>query len=238
VAHNAFGVVIMRILCWSVGGLVALCGLCTSTAEASIVFGQRDTFLASNGNPDVMGWIRGVNAITLPSVVLSGGPGGANDAYLQNTSTGTTGSNSRMSMFNQDQWTGDYLDAGVTLITADMADFGTTPLYMRLAIEDDFGTEWGSTDAAFLPADGKWHSLSFDMTAAGLTNLQGAAPLSHSLANVGILRMVSNQEGPNFRGDILLGVMGVDNITALPEPAFAPLLAIGAGLLRRRQRSS
>jgi len=228
----------MRI-CVLVCGVAAWIGLCASTVEGTIVFGQRDTFVDSNGNPDVMGWIRGVNAITLPSVVPTGGPDGGTDPYLQNTSTGTTGSNSRMSMFNQDQWTGDYLDAGVTLITADMADFGTTPLYMRLAIEDDFGTEWGSTNSAFLPADGKWHSLSFDMTASGLTLLQGTAPLSHSLANVGILRMVSNQEGPNFRGDILLGVMGVDNITALPEPTVAPLVAaLGAGLLRRRRRGS
>jgi hypothetical protein len=204
-------------------------------ASAQITFGQIDDF-QTNNNP--LGWIRGVNSPQLPFVVDTGGPQG-NDAFLQNNSTGTTGSNSRMSMFNQQQWTGDYLDAGVTLITAEMADFGSTPLYMRIAIEDDFGTEWGSTNADFLPADGHWYPISFDMTASGLTLLQGSAPLTHSLANVGILRLVSNAEGPSFRGDVLQGALGIDEVAAVPEPELPAFVgALLAALRCRRRRVS
>ncbi|PWB73274.1 MAG: hypothetical protein C3F15_10055, partial [Holophagae bacterium] len=58
-----------------------------------------------------MGWEEGAPSPNPPVNVADGGPGGAGDAYLENTSSGGTGAGSRMVMFNNAQWTGDYVAA-------------------------------------------------------------------------------------------------------------------------------
>ena len=209
----------------------------SAAASAQITFGQIDDF-QTTGDVLTLGWTRGANAPTAPintypNVVDTGGPEG-NDPYLLLYSTGTSGSGSRMNMFNENQWTGNYLAAGVTLITAQMADFTSTPLYMRIAIQDDIGTEYGSTNAAFVPADGQWQQVSFDLHTSGLTPLQGTHPLTVALTTVGVLRLLSNQEGPSFQGDIRPGSIGIDEIAAVPEPGMLGLLGVLAAVYRRR----
>jgi hypothetical protein len=204
------------------------------SAAGQITFGQIDDFQLSNTGNNALGWTRGLNSPQLPFVVAPGGPQG-NDGLLEVTSTGTSGSNSRMNFFNASQWTGNYVAAGVTQITAQIADFGTTPLYMRIAFQDAFGTEYGSTNFDLVPADGKWYPVSFDLTPSGLTLLQGSETAEQALTTVGILRVLSNAEMPSFRGDVIQGVLGMDEVAAVPEPvdAIVPIL-LTAALVRRR----
>jgi hypothetical protein len=202
-------------------------------ASAAITFGQVDTF--QDGL--TAGWSQGAASPNPSSVIAGGGPGGASDAYLQNVSVGGFGAGSKMVMFNTSQWAGDYGTAGVNRITADMANFGSSPLSMRVALQDGNFVDYSSTLAAVLPADGKWHPVVFDLTNAGLTSLGGADTLQQALANVSQLRLLSSA-GPAFNGDALAGTLGVDNIraTSTPEPSSILFILGVIGAMPRRRR--
>ena len=81
-----------------------------------------------------LGWSEGAGSSNPPTHVTDGGPAGAGDGFVRNVSGGF-GAGSRLAMFNESgQWTGDYVSAGVTRIDAQLANFGTSPLAMRIAI--------------------------------------------------------------------------------------------------------
>jgi hypothetical protein len=177
----------------------------------------------------------GPNSPQLPFAVSTGGPQGANDGFVQAVSTGTSGANSKMIMFNQDQWTGNYVAAGVTQITAELANLGANPLSMRIAIQDNVGSEYGSTVASALPADGQWHLISFNLSASGLSLIQGSSSPTQALSNVGMLRILSAANGPSFIGDTVAATLGADDIAAVPEPiTVLPVLIAMSLFLRRR----
>jgi hypothetical protein len=204
-------------------------------SAAQITLGQIDDFDINAPGNVTLGWTRGANAPELPFVVATGGPHGS-DSFLKVNSIGGSGSQSRMNFFNASQWTGNYVAAGVTQITAEVADFGTTPLYMRIAFEDSFGTEFGSTNFDLVPADGHWYPVSFDLTPAGLTLLQGSESAEQALTTVGILRVLSNAEMPSFRGDIIVGTLGLDEVAAVPEPGTTVCAVLCGLTLLARQR--
>lgn len=183
-------------------------------------------------------WTEGVPSPNPPVNVPDGGPLGDGDAWLQNVSSGGSGPGSSLVMFNFEQWAGDYLAAGVSAIEADLANFGAEPLYMRIAFEGEGGTQYGSTDAFVLPADGAWHHVRFDLLAVAV--IAGSDTLEDVLASVTTLRILSAEDGPGWAGDRIVATLGVDNIqavAAVPAPAALWLL-IGAlaGLGFRRRR--
>jgi hypothetical protein len=205
--------------------------LLPSFANGQITFGQVDNFQSL----DTSGWTMGLNSIMLPIVISTGGPEGANDPWLEVISTGGAKANSKMVTFNAQQWTGNYVTAGVTAITAEMADFGPSPLYMRTAIQDNFGSEYGSTTAFMLPPDSQWHLVTFDMTPQGQSLIQGGSSATQALSDVGVLRILSAQNAPLFMADTVQATLGIDDITAVPEPTLLAGLSLAA-LLRRPRR--
>ncbi len=192
---------------------LVVCGLLMPQEVRAIACGQVDDFEGGT----TMGWMEGLFSPNPPTNVANGGPSGAGDNYLRNVSSGAAGPGSRMVMFNTLQWTGNYLAAGVTRIEADMANFGASPLSMRIAIEGT-ATRFGSSAAVALPADGQWHSVTFDLTSADLSLISGLATLDTVLGNVQTLRILSAAAGPSWQGDAIVATLGVDNITAIVVP--------------------
>lgn len=180
-------------------------------SRAAVSFGQIDTF--QDGT--TMSWNEGVSSPNPPTNVSTGGPAGAGDRYLQNISSGGSGAGSKMVMFNDVQWTGNYNAAGVDRITAQMANLGSSTLHMRIAIRGGPSSSiYGSAVAADLPADGLWRPVTFDLTSSALTSIVGADTLAQVLGNVTELRILSAVGGASFAGDPIQGTLGVDNITA------------------------
>ena len=63
------------------------------------------------------GWTFGGGPLGVPSTpqpVVSGGAGGADDQFMQITSTGGSGPGSKLSAINPTAWGGNYTDAGLT----------------------------------------------------------------------------------------------------------------------------
>jgi hypothetical protein len=225
----------MRVITPLIAAIVsALALLAAGQARAAITFHQLDDFQSG-----LQGWGEGSASINPPTWIFSGGPNGANDAFIQNSSSGGGGAGSKQVTFNTAQWAGNYNAAGVTRITMDLKNAGATPLAMRVTLRD-FTTVYSSLTAFPVLNDGQWHRAVFDLDAAhlGKAPATGADSLSTVLSNVTEMRLVSAAAGPSFFGDAIQSSVDVDNIfaTSIPEPATATLAA-GIALLALARRS-
>ena len=198
--------------------------------------GQLDDF--QDGT--TQGWEAGAFHPNPPANVL--GAGG--DRYLRVTSRGGLGPGSRLSVFNIDgQWAGDYVEAGITALSAEVANFGATDVDLRLLLadpqEDDIPANVAvTTEAVHLPAGSGWTEAVFSIAPEDLTVVDGA--VEALLAGVTELRLFHNP-APDFPPPpngppAIAATVGIDNIRAIPEPGTLLLLAAGAGGLIRRRR--
>ena len=194
----------------------------------AITAGQADSF--QNGS--VSGWISGPPHPLPPSVVTGGGPAGSADNYLLLQATGLQGPGGKLAAFNREQWTGNYTAAGVAAITMDLRNFGATDLLLRLYVEGPNSSTGISTVPIRLVAGSGWSAVSFAMTPDALSGLATSA-----LSGVTELRLF-HAISPIFPGQNIATQLGVDNISAVPEPAAWALLASGLllmGGLRNRK---
>lgn len=239
-----------RILTTSAAALMLALPALPTVAAGQIVPGQRDTF--EDGT--TQGWgaaiMPGVVHPAPPVNVPAGGPGGADDAFLRLTSIGGTGAGiepgSRLSTLNVgNQWTGDYLAAGITHIELDAINLGSTDLLLRILISDPLmGPPANIAVSAVgipLAPGGSWTHLAFPLFGPGglIANL---GSVSAALMNATELR-VYHSETPALPPTPVAAQLGVDNITASVVPEPASLLLVATGMLaliaigRRRPRS-
>ncbi|HVU63153.1 MAG TPA: hypothetical protein VHC70_04205 [Phycisphaerales bacterium] len=212
------------------GFVLAWLGVFAGRAQA-IVAGQIDTFSSGAQN-----WATGASGN--PSVTLGGGPGGATDPFLQLVSDGS-GPSGRLIEFNRAQWLGDYVAAGVTSIEMDITNIGSTPLDIRIAFKDTQGfggNGYASTTSFSLVNDGLWHHVAFGLSASDLTAVGSPTPLGTFLTNPQEFRILSSSS-PALNGDFLMAKLGVDNVTAVPAPAGALCVGLGALVASRRRRT-
>ena len=188
--------------------LVAWAGL-ASPAAAAVVLGQTDDF--EDGT--TQGWFVPEIHPAPPVNVPSGGPAGADDAYLYLTALGGSGPGSRLVVLNDAQWAGDYIAAGVGAITMDLRNSGDTDLYVRLLFENPAGA--AITTAVFLPAGSGWIPATFLVGADDLIVLRGEA--TDILTGVTVLR-IFHGEAPEFPPLPVAANLGVDNIEAQSGP--------------------
>lgn len=181
-------------------------------------------------------------------VQADGGPAGAGDAFLVYTSSGSGRGGARMvlpaDIFAGPAWGGDYVGAGVTGLTADVANPGDTPLSLRLAVSAA-SASYVSTEPVVIPAGADWMSVAFQLDQALFTNLtlnEAQWPLSRVLGAVDDIRLLTSDSLPTLgnpypQGDLVAAQIAVDNIRLVPEPgasALALLAALWGGGARRR----
>ena len=191
---------------------------CASDTRASVTFGQLDSF--QDGT--TMGWREGLPSPNAPDNV-AGGPGGEADLFLRNVSSTADTAGSRIVMFNEAQWAGDYNAAGVTRVDATLANLGAAPLYMRLAIQSSGGTRYASRTAVVLQPGEGWRGVSFDLTPAAMAPAGGfgSETLAATLSSVRTVRLLSAESAPAWIGDPIDGTLGTDNLRALRLPGDA-----------------
>lgn len=210
---------------------------------AAPITGQIDTF--EDGT--TQGWtvnLLGQGNHPAPPLNQPGGQGGADDNFLLLESTGEQGGGSKLSVANLDErWTGDYLAAGVTAITMDVINLGTTDLYLRFGFEDPIPgppANIAFTDAVLVAAGSGWTSIQFLVSPAYLTAALGS--VEQALLNTTVVRLY-HSDVPGFPNPVqpipsIVALLGVDNIavTAVPEPATLTLLGLAAATLAIRRR--
>lgn len=211
-------------------------GLLAAGMVHGAIIGQIDTFEdGTTQNWTAGGGPFGQVPPVPPANIPTGGPAGLDDNYLQVTSQGGDGAGSRLVAMNVlGQWSGDYTAAGITLISMDLINLSQSDLEIRLYLENPIPnppTDDAVTNAFFLPAGGGWMHATFDVSAGGLTVLNGSA--ANLLSNVTVLRIMHNPAA-GFPPPSIAAVLGVDNITAIPEPSTVFLSALGLGMLLLR----
>lgn len=222
-----------------------ICFVC-ALPLCAVTIGQVDDF--EDGT--TQGWQinslgQGAPAI-LPANQSTGGPAGANDNYLQLGSSGGAGAGSRLVVNNLfAQWAGNYTALGLTAISMDLRNLGTTDLSIRLLLENPEAgppSDIAITGAFFLPSGGGWTNVEFDLSPGALTALLG--DVDALLTNVTMLRIFHSATA-DFPGPSVVATLGVDNITAIgaqqpvPEPGTWMVMAAGlAAVFARRARSA
>ena len=159
------------------------------------------------------GWQVGSPSPIPPQVITSGGPQGVGDAYLLISSNGGSGAGGRLVVYNTDQWTGNYTDAGIDFISMYMNNFGTTDLKIRVSLSGPGGDCW-SANPVSLPHRSGWVVAKFPVQAADLT---GAGNISSTLRGVTGLRILHSVSG-GYQGDVVTAQLGIDDITASEQP--------------------
>ena len=96
---------------------------------AQVNLGQIDDF--ENGT--TQNWTDGGSTVP-PVNVSSGGPSGVNDNFLSDPSLGGGGEGSKMVMFNEQQWAGNYTSEGILSIKF-FARAQTNNLNLRIAFD-------------------------------------------------------------------------------------------------------
>ncbi len=204
----------------------------STPAMASIVNAQTDDF--QDGT--TMNWTGGAS----PTNVSDGGPAGVGDSYLELTATGGGGPGSKIASYNFDQWSGNYTSASVYSIDADVRNFGPASTLQLRVLLFGAGGHFTSTLTTPVANDGLWHHITFGLTASDLTAVDGASnvdlPLTLASVDQLMIRHQSGAPGGQFDGTSINGQLGLDNITAVPEPATLGLLVLGGVALWRRRR--
>jgi hypothetical protein len=203
--------------------LILLTLLLFARPASAIVFGQFDTF--QDGSTE--NWTNGGPAPPINNI-NGGGPGGANDRYIQVTADGS-GAGGRLTIFNFSQWSGDYISAGVTTIEIDLLNQSAVNLSIRLAFRiDTFQIAPGYlSPPMLLPAGSGWMHFSMSITAANLIPVDNPADYNTFFSGIGEMRIIHEVGTGNLNGDPVVGQLGIDNIHAIPEPSITTLGAIG-----------
>ncbi len=157
---------------------------------------------------DTLGWIWGTSTVIpeSPQVMSDGGPLGVGDGYLRVGSHGTAGAGSRLAVFNETQWTGDFLLAQQDTIYADVRNFGPTILELRIWAEGDGGDAF--SDAVSLEAGSQWQTISWDISADAMHGTD----VVNVLNSVNRMRIFHNTL-PEQPPETILALIGLDNIS-------------------------
>ena len=197
-------------------------------AAQAVTLYTPDTF--ENGTTN--DWIGAPDYVTN---VAGDAPGGGSRA-AQIRSTGGFGAGSRLAAHNDfSRWTGNYTAANVTGVRGWFKNVGNTALNLRLVLFSGSENRTTSTVALSLPAGSGWTFHTFDARASALTGVLGL-PTTSILQDVTQVMIRHDSSTPSSTGTGVVGMLLMDNIEAVPEPATMTALAVGAlALLRRRK---
>jgi hypothetical protein len=189
----------------------------------AIVVGQVDDF--ENGT--LHGWTNG----GVPGVSIeSGGPAGANDNFMQVTATGGGGPGSRLTVFNRDQWLGDYVATNVNAIEMDLQNQGDVDLTIRLGFKEFSGPGAPGYLSApfFLLAGSGWQHAIFLINPASVTAVGTLSDFNTFFAGgFSEMRIINEVGVGDLSGDPVAGQLGIDIIRTVPEPSATLLASIG-----------
>ena len=218
---------------------LALCAaaLIVTGSSYGVVLGQIDDFedgTLQNWTVNLLG--QGGNHPTPPENIANGGPNGVGDNFMWLRSIGGQGAGSRLTVINPAQWSGNYTAAGVAGITMDVNNLGATELHLRVLFEKVGATgptDIAMTSAVILPILGGWTNVSFSVAPGNLTALMGSA--ANAVSDATVIRIFHSADG-TFPPEPIVANVGVDNITAVPEPATIAATLTGLACLIRRRR--
>jgi hypothetical protein len=206
--------------------LTAFCFSLVAASAPAITLGQIDTF--EDGT--IQNWLGDMT--TPPANVATGGPRGVDDNYVRVVS-GVVGAAPHNAMYNQLQWSGDWLGAGVNVVEVHVKNDGPEAVNLRAVWIGQFGTRLTSTIAVPVPADGVWYKIAFPCRQSDLTNvLPGGETYAEVMSDVERFMLRHDAGTPSSGGSPVEAIVGYDNIEASNKADFQPKsFLVGRGIL-------
>lgn len=200
-----------------------------SSTRTMMIYAQRTPFLrfaflicvlASSVEAIVPDYVEDFNAGigswegNAPQFIASGGPNG--DGFMQVEAIGGNGPGSRVAVYNTNgDVTGNFLDAGITGVEVDLANFPTSQvaLEMRLVLfgPDGTGNRWTSNEPVTLTNDGSWQTVTFPINEENIVRTSGPADYEAMIEDVVRIMLRHDTGDPSSQGDHVIAKLGVDN---------------------------
>jgi hypothetical protein len=177
-----------------------------SLTFAQVVGGQIDDF----EDDTVQGWVVGPSSSGPPTNITTGGPNGAGDNFLQYISLGGGGPDSKMIVYNQVQWTGDFTAQGIVAVEFDIK-VETNDLNIRVAF-DGGGGRFCTSTAVSVTAGSGWNHIVIPISSGDFTSV-GGSNIGDTLEDVNTMRILSNTVA-SWQGEGISATMQLDNIEA------------------------
>lgn len=218
----------MRRVNWAIVA-AAVAAATWGVPSRAVMMGQTTTFQSGT----LEGWGSGSANPNPPSVLADAGPAGAGDFAMLVIGNGAPAApGGRMVAFNNVDWTGDYLEAGILAITLDVANTSSENITIRLNFEGN-GGHFTSVEGVEVPALSHWRTITLPI---GISDLTGGFDYFQTMGEV--LRFwITHNTTSVHPPSAFAGTMVIDNITATPEPTSLALLAMGGVALARRRRA-
>lgn len=164
-------------------------------------------------------WTKGDSRL-LNENVFDGGPLGEGDNFMRVRSNEAAGypADRTMLTFNNAQWTGNFVEAGVTYISMDVRNSGENLILLRLAFETapSEGEGWFSSTNPIAVVQGQgWNTIVFPINSESMIQL-GPYSYNEVMAYVSEMRILHN-DAPAYEGDEITAVLDIDNIQARDE---------------------
>ncbi|MEQ1933667.1 MAG: PEP-CTERM sorting domain-containing protein, partial [Fimbriimonadaceae bacterium] len=111
---------------------------------------------------------------------------------------------------------------------------------LRLALFGAGGREFTSATSTTIIADGLWHSYSFSLAESALTSVGSNSNYSGMITGVTNFQFRHNPGAATGSGTLpnFTGIMGMDNVHAVPEPASLLAVCLGGLIIKRRRASA
>lgn len=177
------------------------------SATAQITLNQIDDF----EDYSTANWIRESGAISNQNIP-TGGPDGENDNFLRVRSTTGVHPLNKLHTFNNAQWTGNYISAGVTYISMDVRNSGDQIIFLRLAFKDIINARWSSIYSITILPDEGWKTIVFPINNNSLIGLNTNTPFSDSQL-INEIRIL-HKDAPGWDSDPIGATLDIDNIQA------------------------
>lgn len=171
-----------------------------------------------------------------PEIVAANGPAGASDKFLRFTSTGTGTSGSHLAIKNDDlRWVGDFQGAGVTAIRADLRNFSSQALSMRIVLFGLGARFTSSLPVSIAPNQG-WTSVTFPLSLSDVKLVYGNQSYQTVITNCNQIMIRHDVDPASSGGTAIAASLGIDNIRAIPAPGAGAVIGAGVMFMGRRRR--
>jgi hypothetical protein len=190
--------------------------LLIASQATAVTYDQVDDF--QDPSDAHSGWRGGGGGSAIPSRVANGGPDGVGDAYLRLATR-----RYHLATKNTDQWSGNYLAAGIDAIEMDLKHIrpGTDIVEVRIMILGPGGV-FASANLTDPISTVEWQRYRFSLRAADLVHVTGGTGnLMDTLTEVRKLLIRHDFPEPKAPGEHpphITASLGIDNIHAVPAP--------------------
>lgn len=139
---------------------------------------------------------------------------------------------SKLAMYNQVWFTGNWSAAGVKYVQAHVRNISSETLEMRVVLMNNADVvRWTSTNAVVLAPNSGWKWITFPVNANSMTRVAGSGSFTNIITDVTKFMLRHDAGTPSSGGTVVTASIELDNIQAVSRPeGLATFLSLNFGV--------